>query len=216
MINNTHKYIYTKIGKTGSTSVASALTSVAQYEGNDFRHNGHYHLLDDIDNTTQNYFKFTFVRNPWARCVSRYFYIKQKKGKRTKNYRNSTFKEFILSQVPPYNKNDKRKFLLDYSWCRHSLNLQRIYEQSHPFENQLDWIIDKDGKILTDFIGRVENFQEDLDVVCDKIGIPRQKLPYRNKSKHKHYTNYYTDETKDIVAKIYAKDIKHFGYEFGK
>jgi hypothetical protein len=204
VISHKHKFIYTKVAKAGSSSIQKAFL---RYDKEDTHNLGHYHLLDDIDDKTKDYFKFTFVRNPWARCVSLYFYKRQVKGHDV--YRNADFKEFVMS--------DDRKFSLLHlsDWCLHSPNLHRIWTELNPFENQIDWISDEYGNVLADFVGKVENFQEDLNTVCDKIGIPHQKILHVNRSEHKHYTEYYDNETIQVVAERFKKDIEHFGYKFG-
>ena len=86
------------------------------------------------------------------------------------------------------------------------------YAHDYP---QIDFVLNANQNKLTNFVGRCEDMQYDFDYVCGKIGIQKIKLPYRNPTKHKHYTEYYDEETKQIVAEKYAKDIEYFGYKFG-
>ena len=65
-----------------------------------------------------------------------------------------------------------------------------------------------------DFIGRTETLQSDVDFICARLGIPSGKVPHKNTTQHKPYTEYYNDETRAIVADIYSKDISSFGYTF--
>ena len=63
---------------------------------------------------------------------------------------------------------------------------------------------------------RFETMQKDFNSFCRHVNIPVQELPHKNQSNHRHYTEYYNDEARQIAARKYAKDIEHFGYEFGE
>lgn len=76
----------------------------------------------------------------------------------------------------------------------------------------VDWIT-LNGENQMDMVLRFENLQHDFQTLCDKLNI-NATLPMTNISKHKHYTEYYDDETRQMVAEKYAKDIEMFGYKF--
>ena len=205
MISHKHKFIFVHINKTGGTSLELILRKLsALYVGKwdnklyaknwDGKHNliEKYRKLAKKEIGFKNYFKFTIVRNPWDRLLSNYFY--RKYIKYDGFIQDMSFKEWVVNSKTG-----------DYS-----------FENSLSKHEQFDWITDNHKEVLVDFIGRFENLQEDFDIICDKIGIPRQELPHKNKSKHKHYTEYYNDETRSIVAEKYAKDIEYFGYKFGE
>jgi hypothetical protein len=67
-----------------------------------------------------------------------------------------------------------------------------------------------------DFVGRFESLQHDFDRVCEKIGIPKFKLDFKNRTQRSiSYEDYYDSETRDLVSNLFEKDIDLFKYSFG-
>tara|TARA_B100001094_G_C18187366_1_gene804721 strand:- start:3500 stop:4141 length:642 start_codon:yes stop_codon:yes gene_type:complete len=199
--SNKEKFAWIQLGKVGSCSIFKVLSENTKLEHRKtnsetrrslFEFNVDLNFLKKINNT---YFTFIFVRNPWDRLVSYYKSSFQcETGYFSKKYQISNPSEIEFSHFIKL-VTDKENLNLNKHWRPQS----RICDLCK-----------------LDFIGRFENIQEDFNIVCDKIGIPQQQLPHTNKSKHKrkHYTEYYDDETREIVAEKYAKDIEYFGYEF--
>tara|TARA_Y100000004_G_C8795140_1_gene360948 strand:+ start:115 stop:729 length:615 start_codon:yes stop_codon:yes gene_type:complete len=204
MTSHKHSFIFVHIPKTAGTSVAACLRPYCE------TYIKHHHILDRLPPNPRSYYKFCVSRNPWDRCVSRYHYLKQEPW-----FPRGDFSDFII------NKNNKFSY--------GSIRVQQIKNEYNPplegfiklcdkfpFDEQLDWVSDNEGNILMDFFIKFETLQKDFNIVCDKIGIPKQKLPHTNKTNHKHYTEYFDNVTRELVAEKYAKDIEYFGYEFGK
>ena len=106
----------------------------------------------------RNYFKFCFVRNPYERVLSDYFW-------RVKNINiNINFHEFVK--------------LLYYK--DHSNNI--IPEN---FDNWKMYTIN--DEISVDYIGRYESLNEDFGEICDHLDIPYNgKLPLAKKIKKEY------------------------------
>ena len=72
-----------------------------------------------------------------------------------------------------------------------------------------------------DFIGKFERREKDLTFISEKMGFiinPQfsvKKKEMQKSRSNKHYTEYYNEETKQMVREKYAKDIEYFEYEFG-
>jgi len=192
MINHKHKFIFTHIPKTGGSSVHYFFINIDRsHVKSVIRHKTTAQIKAGIEKKVfEDYFKFAYVRNSWDRELSLYTYITQSRH------------HFFHKEAVKCN---------DFSTY-----LKQTYHDKRLAYHQYDWVSDKNGDLLVDFVGRFENLQQDFIIICDKIGIPYIKLPQKNKSNHKHYTEYYDDETRELVAQKYARDIEYFGYEFGE
>jgi len=150
-------------------------------------------------------FRFAFVRNPWARLVSEYCYRKY--------YLRFSFSDFVLHHLPPESMRDTYRHVLPQS----------------------EFLLNANGDLCVDFVGRFENLQADFDSVCKLLQLEpaplahvdtgsgaaltpldrvRELLGLRQEAAHRHYSGYYDAETRSRVAELYARDIEMFDYTF--
>jgi hypothetical protein len=191
MISDKHKCIFIHCHKCAGETIELAISGKADkgfegdpYEGSPEKHfSVNQYIKKYGQDIWQDYFTFSFVRNPWDRVISWIFY----RDKRWKLYGGKINPSIIKQELEQFK-------------CFH--------------RNTFNNLLSLDDASEIDFIGKFENLQQDFNTVCDKIGIPQQELPHVNKTNRKHYTEYYDDETREIVAQKYAKDIEYFGYKF--
>ena len=79
-----------------------------------------------------------------------------------------------------------------------------------------DWIIDKDGNNIMNFIGKLENIDTDINIILEKIGEPLIEMPKVNINinNNKHYQEVYDKKTRAFVEKHFAKDFEFFEYKW--
>lgn len=68
------------------------------------------------------------------------------------------------------------------------------------------------GKQVMDFIGRFENFKEDLQKICKIIDVPYIEK-HENKRGDNDYLKFYTSKSIELVNQAAAKDFEYFGYK---
>lgn len=153
--------------------------------------------LDERGHRWDDYFKFVFIRNPWERAVSAYEYHRQIMSKdKQKTDFNIKGVEIALNQPP-------RNFIM------------RNMGSWRPD----NYIFDKDGKLMVDFVGKVEDIEQDFQKVVKKIlpyaSITQWRLPHKNTTtKNKSYRDYYDDESIEYIRNRDAKIIELGQYEF--
>lgn len=136
-----------------------------------------------------SYYKFAFVRNPWDRYVSLYEYFRKDAGHAMhRRCMSCSFEDFIDDVIA-------RRATFD----------TRI---------QVDYVIPPPRMGPLDFIGKMENIENDFSVVCKKLGIENAKLPVLNTTNHEHYSLYYSNASKRKLEVFCEPDIKTFGYSF--
>jgi hypothetical protein len=153
-------------------------------------------LLDrDIRNEAEQhfhrFFKFSAVRNPWARAVSLYC---RREGVQMQE--KVTFERF----------------------CEQHLYASDTCYHPTLHKNQLDWLCDQDGQIMMDLVYKVEEFDDAIEAISERTDGRIQlinKIANKNpNSKSSDYREIYNDRTRKLIAKNFEKDIDYFKYAF--
>ena len=184
IVSSEKKFIFVAVPKTGSSSTEKAL---AKYSDEELEKGKTKHtMLRHIPHMLDEpYYKFCFFRNPWDRMVSFYHYhLRQGDQFLSRDYEDITFKEWIEKGIT-----------------------------AGTFEKQTSYIMNK-GRIVPNVsIYKFEEMDDSWEHICKTLNVEGE-LPHINKSKHKHYSEYYDDETRHAVKILEYGAIRMMNYEF--
>ena len=139
----------------------------------------------------KNFFKFSAVRNPWARAVSLYF-------------RNETIQA-------------RKKMTFDH-FCENHFFASDTCRHPTLHKNQIDWLLDENETIAMDYIYKVEEFNTVISNISRKtngrVKLKDQVLNRNQDSQSSTYRDLYSKRSQKIIAERFEKDIDTFKYTF--
>lgn len=145
------------------------------------------YVSKEFDSTS---FKFAFVRNPYDRAVSWYFFA-QARGWRIARP-GTSFLDYCrraftgdLEPIGLYNERRRSKYNPQVRWLE-TAKLDRLcyYERLHV----------------------------EVNLLADKFQVKPKELPIIHWTEHGHYASYYCNESARIVKQTYQEDFDKLGY----
>ena len=144
--------------------------------------------------------KFTFVRNPFSRIASAFFYLKR--GGRAEI--DAVVNERILGRCRTL-----EDFILMLEQNPELLSLLHFRPQWLFLINPVSFCIEMD------FVGRIENLDTDLARVFAHLGMSGRPTERRNVNPSgSDYSQMYSSRMVDIVGGLYKHDLEIFRYQF--
>ena len=205
LLNN--KYLFVHINKSGGGTITNNMKNNGETKITSMHRTLHDML--DIAKTKHNLdinsiFTFTMVRNPFDRMLSMYLY-----------YKKHNSKEFFSGN--PHIDNDFNNWI-EYIYSNEFNRTRKhggVNVFNHCFCNQLNWIKDPAGKLMS--INKILKYE---DNEYDHLYSNILKLSKYDSStivhptNHSHYSQYYREKSIELVSKHYQEDLDYFDYRF--
>jgi hypothetical protein len=141
-----------------------------------------------LPSSAANCFAFAFVRNPWDRMVSEYFWQQY--------------------YWPDGGGSGDFELFIDRA-CAIVNAREELEGRNCHYRPQIEFLGDK-----ISFVGRFENFEADLRKVLTALGFEKIEMRHEYKTPHQCYRQYYNDTSQKRVARAYESDIDAFKYNF--
>lgn len=148
---------------------------------------------------------FGFVRNPWDRMFSWHAMIRR--------YEQQIAAGDTAVAAKVAANPLQRRVVADFPDLE-SFVLRGTEELPWLRWPQLSYL--RAGTRTADFIGRQERFAEDMAAVLDRLGVAWPgSIPRENAAEERaDYREAFTPAMRDRVARLFAPDLRAFGYEF--
>jgi hypothetical protein len=201
MISHEYKCIFIHIPRTAGTSIEKWIANCDWWH----RDERTKHLLASqskkiYSDYWDEYFKFSFVRNPWDRMVSM-----SKYGSHYGVYISKDKKIDISRYIKEYG--DPITIEHDYRFSKR----KDIATDSHRPHTIYGNILDEE----LDFVGRFENLNDDVLFLNSQLNIDAEfKFKEEELEDRLSYKNYYNNNSRQLVEDLYKKDIEEFNYQF--
>lgn len=196
------KLIYVVVSKSACSSIMAALTpmigvnwtSTDDYSVHELQWKRSYQLGQRFD----NYFIFSFVRNPYERLVSAYV---SKCIVDPEKHGQFHFGDYVLGFL--FRPNQSFESFVDTV-----VRIPDLLSDRH-FKSQYGTIFNRRTNRI-DYIGRVENLRVDFEPIHKRYMTAH--LPNLNASGKKDWRTYYNTRIARKVYRRYRKDFVRFGY----
>lgn len=201
IISREHRICFIHIPRTGGRTIRTLL----EKQINDLE------LIGDLHSSAQetinifpevkDYYKFTFVRNPYDRLVSIYSQINTQ------------------MEHPDYNEIRRLSFIEFIEWYK-EVGMRRKIGDNLPLYNTQSSMMFRKDKLLVDEVFYFEQLCNDMDVsnlnaLFTKINLEiPNKVPVLNKSERRiGWLNIFNEQSYTLINRVFEEDFKKLNYK---